>query len=64
MNSIRDWAAGWAIAALILSSLVVAYPTVVAADMLIDPWGEVEALAFLYLLPAVVIGWILFRRMS
>jgi hypothetical protein len=32
--------------------------------MLIDPLGEVEAFAFLYLLPAGVIAWILLRGMS
>jgi len=64
MKGAREWAAEWAITALILVSLVVAYPTVIAADMLIDPLGEVEALAFLYLLPAAVIAWILFRRLS
>jgi len=64
MSSVRNWAAGWAIAALILFSFVVAYSAVSAADILIDPLGEVEALVFLCLLPAVVIGWILFRGMS
>jgi hypothetical protein len=64
MNSVWDWAARRAIAALVLLSLAVAYPTAIAADMLIDPLSEVEAFAFFYVLPAVVIGWILFRRMS
>ena len=64
MSSVRNSAAGWAIAALILFSFVVAYSAVSAADILIDPLGEVEALVFLCLLPAVVIGWILFRGMS
>ena len=63
-NTVRDWGAGYAIAVLTLFSLVVAYPTAIPADMLIDPLGEVEAFAFLYLLPAVVIAWILFRRRS
>ena len=63
-STVRDWAAGYAIAVLTLFSLVVAYPTAIPADMLIDPLGEVEAFAFLYLLPAVVIAWILFRRRS
>jgi hypothetical protein len=64
MKKIRNWAAGWVIAALVLFSLAVASPTIIAADTLIDPLGEVEALAFLYLFPAVLIVWILFRRAS
>jgi len=63
-NPIRDWAAGYGIVVVILVSLVVAYPTAIPADMLIDPLGEVEAFAFLYLLPAMVVAWILFRATS
>ena len=64
MSNVRNWAAGSAIAALILLSPAVAFLLAIAAEVLTDLFTEVGALAFLDLLPAVIIGWILFHKMA
>ena len=52
----------WVIAAAVLLSL--ALLMVIAAPILIDLLSEVGALALLDLVPAVAIGWVLFRKRS
>jgi len=54
----------WVIAAAVLLSLALALLMVIAAAILIDLLSEVEALALLDLVPAVAIGWVLFRKRS
>ena len=61
MRSVRNWAIGSAIAALILLSPVVAFLMVIAAEMLVD--GLMEAgVTEVCAIAAVAIGWALFRR--
>ena len=63
MGSVRNWAAGSAIIALILLSPIVAFLVVIAAEMLIDLVMEV-GVPVVCAVAAAVIGWVLFRRMS
>ena len=63
MGSVRNWAAGSAIVALILLSPIVAFLVVIAAEMLIDLLMEV-GVPVVCVVAAAVIGWVLFRRMS
>ena len=63
MSNVRNWAAGSALAALILLSPAISFLLAIAAEVLTDLFTEVGAVALLDLLPAVVIGWILFRKM-
>ena len=63
MGSVRNWAAGSAIVALILLSPIVAFLVVIAAEMLIDLVMEV-GVPVVCAIAAPVIGWVLFRRMS
>jgi hypothetical protein len=52
------------IAAAVLLNLALAFLLVIAAAILIDLLSEVGALALLDLIPAVAIGWLLFRGRS
>jgi predicted signal transduction protein with EAL and GGDEF domain len=63
MGSVRNWAAGSAILALILLSPIVAFLVVIVAEMLIDLVMEV-GVPVACAIAAAVIGWVLFRRMS
>ena len=63
MGSVRNWAAGSAILALILLSPIVAFLVVIVAEMLIDLVMEV-GVPVVCAIAAAVIGWVLFRRMS
>ena len=63
MGSVRNWAAGSAIVALILLSPIVAFLVVIVAEMLIDLVMEV-GVPVVCVVAAAVIGWVLFRRMS
>ena len=63
MGSVRNWAAGSAIVALILLSPIVAFLVVILAEMLIDLVMEV-GVPVVCAVAAAVIGWVLFRRMS
>ena len=63
MGSVRNWAAGSAIVALILLSPIVAFLVVIAAEMLINLVMEV-GVPVVGAIAAAVIGWVLFRRMS
>jgi protein-S-isoprenylcysteine O-methyltransferase Ste14 len=63
MSGARNWAAGAAIAALMVLSPVVALLMVITAEMLIDLVIEAGAAA-VCTVTAGVIGWVLFRRMS
>jgi predicted signal transduction protein with EAL and GGDEF domain len=63
MGSVRNWAAGSAIVALILLSPIVAFLVVIAAEMLINLVMEV-GVPVVCAIAAAVIGWVLFRRMS
>ena len=63
MGSVRNWAAGSAIVALILLSPIVAFLVVILAEMLIDLVMEV-GVPVVCVVAAAVIGWVLFRRMS
>jgi uncharacterized membrane protein len=62
MSSIRNWAVGSAIAALILLSRVVALLIVRAAEMLIDLLVEAGALALFSLVAIGALGWLVLRR--
>ena len=63
MGSVRNWAAGSAIVALILLTPIVAFLVVIAAEMLINLVMEV-GVPVVCAIAAAVIGWVLFRRMS
>ena len=63
MGSVRNWAAGSAIIALILLSPIVAFLVVIAAEMLMDLVMKV-GVPVVCAVAAAVIGWVLFRRMS
>jgi hypothetical protein len=61
MSSVRDWAAGSVIVALILLSPIVAFLVVIAAEMLIDLVIEVGAAA-VCVVAAGAIGLVLLRK--
>jgi membrane protein implicated in regulation of membrane protease activity len=63
MSGARNWAAGAAIAALMVLSPIVAFLVVIAAEMLIDLVME-AGVPVVCTVAAAVIGWVLFRRMS
>jgi hypothetical protein len=63
MSSVRNWAVGSAIAALLLLSPVVAFLMVISAEMLIDFAMEAGATA-VCIGPVGAIGWVLFRKRS
>jgi hypothetical protein len=61
MNVVRNWAAGSAIAALVLLSPVIAFLMVLAAETLIDLLMEAGTAADCTI-AAGAIGWALFRK--
>jgi hypothetical protein len=63
MSIVRNWAAGSAIAALILLTPVIAFLIVLAAEVLIDCVIEARVAA-ICIAAACVISWFLFHRRS
>ena len=63
MSSVRNWAAGSAIVALMLLSPIVAFLVVIAAEILIDLVME-AGVPVICAVTAGAIGWVLFRKMS
>jgi hypothetical protein len=61
MNSVRKWAVGSAIAALILFSPVIAFLMVIVAEMQIDLLMEAGTAADCTIV-AIGIGWVLYRK--
>jgi hypothetical protein len=70
MNSVRDWTAGVAMTVTILLGPIIAFLTVVAAEVLTDLLNEKAVIAAIvvFAVAAGVIGWVLlwllFHRMS
>jgi hypothetical protein len=70
MSSVRDWTTGFAVIGTILLGPIIAFLTVVAAEVLIDFLKERAVIAALAVCAVVagmigwVLLWLLFRRMS
>ena len=64
MSSVRNWAIGSAVAALILASPGVAFLAIIVAEMPIDLLMEVGALALLGLTTITALGWVVLQRQA
>ena len=70
MSSVRDWTTGFAVIGTILLGPIIAFLTVVAAEVLTDLLNEkavIAAIVVFAVAPGVigwVLLWLLFRRMS
>jgi hypothetical protein len=61
MSNVRNWASGFAVAALILLAPIIGFAVVVAAEMLTDLVTKVGAPA-VWPVAAAALGWVLLRK--
>jgi hypothetical protein len=61
MSNVRNWASGFAVAALILLAPVIGFAVVVTAEMLTDLMAKLGA-PVVWPVAAAAVGWVLLRK--